>query len=154
MPAEKGDPIRFIRGVYAGCKGWINKSKNNKKKSNFRHVIVELDDGVEKATRVKFNSYRKPFSEAHYYEEAAVQQHSDLEFAMIRLAEMFVECGIHDNMHTLRLFDAELRVARANQTRMGGKARYRNVLFTDPPQDDYIDQQGQEQSGVPVSNLI
>jgi len=43
---EKGDEIRFVRGSYAGRKGWLNDAKVNTIKTPMHHVIVLLDDDV------------------------------------------------------------------------------------------------------------
>ena len=128
--AEKGDEIRFIRGSYEGFIGWINKSKKTKKKkSSRRFVIVLLDDGTEKQTWVKKNSYRKRHSDPASYEEAALQQHSDMELTMIKLAEMFAEIGTSNFQEVVRLFYIELEIAYKNQKELGNKARFRNVEF-------------------------
>jgi hypothetical protein len=121
MP-EKGEEIRFVRGVYVGCVGWINKSRKNKK-SSYRHVIVALE-GEEKATRVKKSSLRKKFKAPRTYEEACLQQHSDIELAMIQLAEMFSQCHFQDNNNVLQLLNDELVVACDIQSRLGSKGHY------------------------------
>jgi hypothetical protein len=127
--AAKGDAIRFVKGKYAGLEGWIDKGKKKQKKSFFQNVIVRLED-EEKATYVKISSYRRQFSgAARTYEEAAMMQHSDIERAMIDLAEMFAQCAVRNNTEALRLFNDELNSAREFQQKLGNKARYRSVTF-------------------------
>lgn len=106
-----------------------------KKKSLRVYVIVLLDEDTndKKATQVKMSSFRDLTTAApRSFEEAAIIQHSDMEKAMMDLAEMFAQCGIRDNREALRLFNDELSLARNYQASLGGKARYRNVVFTTP----------------------
>jgi len=128
----KGREIRFIKGTYAGRKGWIDASRK-KTKSTFRHVIVEDDGDGEKFTRVKKTSYREPFKLPTSYEEAAMQQHPDIEKTMILLAEMLASCGIGThNAEVHQLLEDEIQKANTNLEKAGSKARFRNVEWVDP----------------------
>ena len=135
MP-QKGDEIRFVKGSYAGCVGWVNTSKRSKKKSSYVHVIVKTEGNIEKATRVKRNSIRQTFEDPTSFEEAALQQHADLELALIRVTEIFAECGINQTIEAIRLFEEELDRSRAFQISLGNKARYRHIEWTEPEVDD------------------
>ena len=126
--------MRFIRGTYAGRKGWINDAAPKRK---FIHqmwnAIVDVGDdeeGLEKITRVKTSSVRRAFlAEPRTLEEAVIQQHPDIELAMIRLAEMMAQTGIAANNETLRLFDIELTQAREFQRGLKNKATCRFAEF-------------------------
>lgn len=133
MSVEKGEPIRFIKGAYAGYTGWINASATKKKNSFWWPVIVDMD-GDETTTRVKESSMRKHFTAPPTtLEEAAVQQYPDLELAMIKLADIFAQiAGLQDNCQAVNLFNAELIRARNDQQKQGNKARYRHVHFEKP----------------------
>lgn len=117
--------------------GWIDNGKKKKKGSCYRNVIVafqEFDDDSnieEFETYVKESSYRKRWSrDARTFEEAAIMQHSDMEKAMIELAEMFASIGwTNTNHNALLLFDAELTRAKNNIQKLGSKARFRAVDF-------------------------
>lgn len=136
MPLNKGSEIRFVKGTYAGMHGWIDKDKKKKKGSAYRNVIVDYkakdgddEDGIYQ-TRVKESSYRKLWTQPKTFEEAALQQHPDIEKAMITLAEMFAQCGSDlSNDGVLQLFHEELTRAKAHIKGLGSKARYRYVLF-------------------------
>ena len=128
MP-EKGNQISFVKGAYAGYEGWIDISKRKKGWSQYQHVIVKLAMDKEKATRVKVSSYRVPFEEPRCFIEAAVQQHSDIELAVIRVCETFADLGLHDNLDSLKLINEELDRARNHQVNLGGKGRYRRVIW-------------------------
>lgn len=128
---ERGRPIRFVKGVYAGRHGWIDIS-HPETKSFYQNVIVADDGNGEKFTRVKKSSFRSHFQDPISYEEAALQQHFDMEQTMIKLAQMFVECGIKDNSEATELFAAELNTAAILQLQQGSKARWRDVTFVDP----------------------
>lgn len=128
----KGEAIRFVKGKYVGLNGWMDGSKKMKKNSVYQHVIVVLDEDhkEQKATRVKKNSFRKEFSSPpRNYVEAAMMQHPDIEKDMIDLAEKFAQLYMRDNVDFLRIIDHELSHARAFQSRLGSKARYRHVVF-------------------------
>lgn len=126
MSAQKGQEIRFIRGKYQGQTGWVNAAKKKTKKG-LQPVIVKMDNGVEKQTRVKVTSFRTPFSAANNYAEAALQQHPDMELAMIKLAESVAECGLRDINEMLVIFEAEIERAKFILLSKGSSARYRIV---------------------------
>lgn len=134
MEEDKGKTIRFVKGVYAGCTGWLNKSRKKKKGSPFRSVIVHVEDdeddlGFDKYTRVKDNSYRPSHKAPASFEEAALQQHPDLELTMIRFAEMLAECGITDPGQIGHLFAIEFARAVKYQHSLKSKARYRSTIY-------------------------
>ena len=128
MQSIKGKEIRFCRGKYSGYTGWENKAKKATKR--YVYVIVAKET-QEIQTRVKKNSIRDKWSQAQSFEEAALQQHPDMEQTMIKLAQMFAECDIYDNDEALRLFSCELDLARIYQQEAGSKARYRHVVFSE-----------------------
>ena len=131
---DKGEPIRFVKGTYAGLTGWKNKGKSRRKGSQLIPVIVLLEqDGKRlehlKATKVKRSSYRKRFTEPANKEDAALQQHLDLEAAMINCAAKWAEIATVDNTSIVNLFLAELVEAQKYQMQLKGKARYRYVEY-------------------------
>lgn len=134
-PSEKGAEIRFVKGVYKGEKGWLDKSKKQKKKV-MHSVGVDMEDDngqkVVKWTRVRANSYRKKFSAPKSYEEAAVQQHFKIEAAMIELAELFATCAVYSQENCVDLFAEELQVACEYQEKLGVKAKWRRVRMPGP----------------------
>jgi hypothetical protein len=132
---EKGEEIRFVKGTYAGLTGWKNKGKKKAKGSQMIPVIVLLETDRStnkdrlKATRVKRSSYRKRFAEPANKEEAAIQQHSDLEAAMIDFAAKWSQIGTVDPNNIIKLFLVELNDAQKLQKQLGNKARYRYVEY-------------------------
>ena len=40
----KGDEIRFIRGTYIGCTGWLDTANKSKRKSKLIWVVVNDED--------------------------------------------------------------------------------------------------------------
>lgn len=144
MEMEKGDEIRFVKGTYSGLVGWKNKAKKKVKGSQMIPVIVLLEkiaNGKDKvkATKVKRSSYRKRFSEATSKEQAAIQQHPDLELAMINLAAIWAQMGTTDLKNIVKLFTDELADAQQLQRKLKGKARYRFVEFPFKRQRDAED---------------
>ena len=124
----KGDELRFVKGTWVGYSGWKDLSVKPKKGSEKRAVIVDKD-GEEIATDVNKSSIRKPHAAPRTFEEALLQQHKDVETAMVKLAEMFAKCGISNNNNVLTLFSLELTRARDYQMKLGAKARWRHVDF-------------------------
>ena len=112
---EKGKAIRLVKGTYVGRNGWINNSRVALKNSSMVCVIVDLEDGKEKATHVQKTSICPVHEEPQSFKEAALQQHKDLELALVKLAEKFARCGVLDNREALRLFNDELNNAREKQ---------------------------------------
>jgi hypothetical protein len=130
--AEKGEKIRFVKGRYQNLTGWKDKSYKKKRGSNYRGVIVKFEDGSQKVTRVKKSSFRPSHEDAVCFEQAAMQQNPDMEHAMIRFAEMWVECHINSNDKAVEYLHYEIERARLRQKELGSKARYRKVEFTAP----------------------
>jgi hypothetical protein len=126
--ADKGDPIRFVKGSYAGLTGWINKARK-KKRNGYINVIVLLEDGTEKKTHVRKGSSREPQSSPSSYEEAILQQHPDIEKKMTELASMFAACNVMDDQKAAALFFFELGRAKTEQQELRGKARWRQVTY-------------------------
>ena len=125
---EKGEAIRFVKGTYAGLIGWKNKAKKKIKGSPNVPVIVQVDKKL-KATKVRLTSYRDPFTDPASKEAAAIQQHPDLELAMIDLAAIWAQMGTIDTRNVLALFTTELEQAQKNQKKLKGKARFRSVEY-------------------------
>lgn len=128
----RGRPIRFVKGTYAGRHGWIDSSRRETKSFSQAVIVAASEDDVERCTRVLKSSFRWEFQDPTSFEEAALQQHFDMEQTMIKLAQMFVECGICDNHQATELFKAELDIAATLQLQKGSSARWRDVTFVDP----------------------
>ena len=87
-------------------------------------MIVQLEDSSEKVTCVKKSSFRPNHEAADGAEKAAMQQHPDMEHAMIRFAEMWVECDIPTNDKAVECIHFKIARARAGQTELGSKAHF------------------------------
>ena len=114
---QKGKAIRFVKGTCVGCVGWIDKAFKKKKRSPHVDVIVDMDGSLVQKY-VKKTSIRDAFARPKSYEEAALQQHNDIETAMIKLAEKFAECGIEDQQEAANLFMMELKHACKLQAKL------------------------------------
>lgn len=127
----KGDKIRIIKGKYVGCEAWKDGKKKRKKGSRSRPVIVRLADGSEKRTNIYTNSYKMLHGHPSCYEEAAMQQHTDMELALMRFAEMWISCRMtaESDEFALEFLKLELNEARSKFKDLGSKARYRLVEF-------------------------
>ena len=91
--SEKGDKIRIIGGKYIGKTGWINKAK--KATSVSTHVIILLDDEVEKATCIWSKNVAKASNQKpKTYIEAALQQQPAMEKLMKHLCHHLARCDV------------------------------------------------------------
>jgi hypothetical protein len=129
---RKGDAVRFVKGKYKGLTGWIDKDwKTEAPDSDYVGVVVVKKSGTEKATYVKRSSVRPVHKNPRCFEEAAIQQHKELEQALICFAELWVECGINNNDMALKFLNDEINAARDRQTKRGSKACYRWTNYKD-----------------------
>ena len=123
-PPVKGDEIRFIRGTYKGCTGWMDTANKLKSKSKMVWVVVD-DEDEEVHSRVWRTSIRESFQAPATWAEAVVQQHPDIESAVIEVARLFASCSIEDEMSVLKLVGEEIRRAMTEN----GKKTIRVVTF-------------------------
>ena len=133
MP-RKGEPIRIVRGNYAGCIAWYDKSKKMKKKNSPDvHVIIQEDDDDPDEltyTHIRKTSIRKPFEgQPASHAEACIWQHSDIEQTMSKLAQMSAECQVTNSSEITHLLQKELDRVHAELAKKKLKARYREVDF-------------------------
>lgn len=119
----KGEKVKFKGGIYSGRLGWINDAKKATK--FFVHVVVALDDGEEKATRVKKTSVTK-LSEVRApatYEDALLDQYPDVNKDFDRLAMKLVLCGIEHDKELGRLFEIFRYKIKEAQDKLDSKFR-------------------------------
>ena len=92
QPPTKGAAIKFVGGTYQGLYGWLNRDRQCS--TCFVYVIVALKAGKEKCTKVRHENYvlRTAIRNPTNYEEAAVQQHADIDAMLRRLAKSLAEC--------------------------------------------------------------
>lgn len=122
MEHDKGKTVSFVKGVHADCAGWLNKSRKTKKGNPFGSMIVhveEANEGSNNCIRVKDNFCHPSHKDPVSHEEAALQQHPDME---LHLAEMFAECGVTEATAIGRLFTIKFVMAVKCQHSLNGKA--------------------------------
>jgi hypothetical protein len=89
-PHVKGREIRFVRGTYIGCNGWIDSA--NKTKKGWVWTVVDDEDYEEEVhARVQKSSVREKHKPPTNWAEAAIQAHPEIDFAIIELSRMFVK---------------------------------------------------------------
>ena len=127
---KKGEPLRFVNGKYNGFEGWVNAEKEKTKKMIY--VIIDLGDGVLKTSMVKKSSVATPHESPDSYEEAALQQHPDIDLLMSKLARELARCHIGSDSNKMKkLFAAKLVHAESEQFHLGNRATWRDVQFGD-----------------------
>jgi hypothetical protein len=110
----QGREIRFVRGTYKGCTGWVDEA--NKTKRGLVWVVVDDKDYEEDVhARVWKSSIREIQKAPTTWAEAAVQEHREIEFAIIEVSRMFATCtGLDDTTwaSVVDLFGKEIKLAK------------------------------------------
>jgi hypothetical protein len=135
--ADKGDPIRFISGVYDGETGWFDSSNAHTPKMYY--VIVDNDNGKGIYTRVGKSSVAdhsnitvtSPFT-------AALKKVPALEKEMNALCKTLVMCKITEvTPEIMELLQENIKkVATQHQK---GKKGHPAVVYNIDPWDDELD---------------
>jgi len=129
----RGERIRFVRGVYAGERGWINSAKSPT--DSYVHVVLdckqEAKDDADYATCVKKNSIMR---DAHpkNAEQYVVQEDPKVAFHLGKFCEALAEAGFADAGATdemLAVVGAYINLACQLQTQKGRKAKYSDVAW-------------------------
>lgn len=121
---SKGSKIRFVRGTYKGCKGWLDAT--NGFTASSAYVIVD-DDGEEIYTRVRQTSFRVD-KEPTTWAEAAARQHPEIGAAVNEVAQLFASCAIKDEASIYKLIAEEIsRVQKQHEK--SNKKKVRRVKF-------------------------
>jgi hypothetical protein len=118
-PPIKGDEIRFIRGTYKDLDGWLDTANKSKRKSKTIWVVVDDEDYQEEIhTKVWRSSIRARQIAPKTWAEAAVQQHPEIEDAVIEVARLFASCLIADEKSVIELIGNEIRQAQTEKSAM------------------------------------
>jgi hypothetical protein len=129
-PPVKGDAIRFIRGSFKECTGWLDTANKSKRRSKMIWVVVNDEDYDEEVhAHVWRTSIREPHKVPVTWAEAAVQQHPEIEAAVIEMARLFASCSMADETSVMELIGEEITRA---QTETGNlpKQTVRVVTFS------------------------
>jgi hypothetical protein len=128
-PTVKGREVRFVRGTYKGCTGWVDSA--NKTKKGWVWVVVDDEDYEEEVhARVWKSSIRESHKAPTTWAEAAVQQHPEIEFAIIEVSRMFATCTTFDDRtwpSVVDLLGKELKLA---QQHVGDEIKKTRVVNT------------------------
>ncbi len=114
---QRGREIRFVKGKYIGYNGWINDHGDHTAQSYT--VIVsgyKRDNGAtqDKITKVRKESVRdRTLPPPNSKSEAIMQQHPEIEAAVIEMARLFASCSITDEKSVMALIGKEIRRAQA-----------------------------------------
>ena len=121
---DRGKPVKFTGGKYAGCSGWIDKGKGETRRSVY--VIIVLNDGRTKHTRVLKESIESD-SEPTNFGEALVKEYPDIRQILKKLTSSLaqVEMDSNETEAMVTYFHDQLLQAQSKQERLGGRARWR-----------------------------
>ena len=131
---QKGEEIEFWKGTYKGKTGW--KVANGKSMKVFVYVIVDMEDGTEKKTKVQKSSIRplkKNNPEPKTLAQAVLLENKDIDSTMDFLAEELVKVGIsHNDKNIFILLAEKIEKAQKKQEALGIKAVYHKVNWMPP----------------------
>jgi hypothetical protein len=131
---KKGARIKFVGGKYTGRGGWLDNGRDPT--DSFTPVVVKLKNDKEKVTKVLHENYvlRTELADPTSYEEAAFQQHADIDRLLTLLCKNMAECEMLDSAgnsgtQLSRIFLERLLKAQTRQTAKGDAARWRRVRW-------------------------
>ena len=132
--SNEGSQIKIIGGSNKGCNGWIDKSRETT--DCYTPVILKYR-GKEKTTKVKHENYVlvTEIKDAVNYEEAMIQQHSDIEDLLNQLVRKMAECEMiradgESATNLCTIFRVHLAKAIIRQNSKGNKARWCRVRWS------------------------
>ena len=85
---DRGKPVKFTGGKYAGCSGWIDKGKGETRRSVY--VIILLNDGRTKRTRVLKEGI-EPESTPTNFAEALMKEYPDIRQILKKLTSLLAQ---------------------------------------------------------------
>jgi hypothetical protein len=125
----KGKEIKIIRGEYTGMKAWVDADAKKLKK--LVYVIISVREGEDLRKRIWKSSVRSRSRPASW-EEAILDQHSDIDGKMDELANLLAKCEVQDNSQPMaEIFMAKMNEANARQAAMGHRAVWRVTRYTE-----------------------
>lgn len=128
---EKGNPVRIVGGKYIGREGWRRAGKANTR--HYAYVILRLEDGEEKEFRIRKGNVGRPFTPPRDYVDAVLQQHEEIDHALVKLCKLLAKCDLTGAETELqRAFLQQMQAAHAQQLSEGGKALWFRVDFQGP----------------------
>ena len=140
MTGRRGNPIRFVTGIYVGKTGWVDTEREAT--PHYIHVIVhrvKKKDGsvVDTATKVKKSSvaFTDP-GPPQTFAEAILRQQPKIEQTMNKLCRQLAMCGLGgDDVAIHYIFTLKLRAAAQEQYDKGSDAVWKQIDFTPPDSD-------------------
>jgi hypothetical protein len=128
---KKGNSVRFCGGKYIGKTGWLNDEKGVTQQKVY--VIVDMGDEKTKETIVNRESIAAPYTQPGTFEEAALQQHPDIESMMDKLVRQLAKCNVGSTDVSVQTiastFFNKMVKARTKQVELGKKATWRDVTW-------------------------
>ena len=123
MPAL-GEPIIIKGGIYAGLKGWIDP--NGKKTKEMASVIVEVEEGVRKHTKIYKNSFilKKDKKTASTVTAKLLEGQPQVAKDLDAVAKKMARLGIVDGREATEMFNQLVNTHIAALRKKGPKANY------------------------------
>ena len=126
LAERKGDSIRIKTEKYKECDAWKDTWKTTT--SKMIYVIVETEQGLI-STRLNKDSIGSAFGIPASYEEAALQQHPDVDRKLDDLVKQLAMFDIDSSGDIMRIFAGRLDEAAAKHVAKGSNAPIRRVLW-------------------------
>ena len=125
LELRKGNPCRILSKKYKECNAWYDKGRNNTKCK--MAVIIEYAQGRLKSSLINDENVEEVYGEPASYEEAAMQQHPDIDLKFDSLCTLLAQCNIQSGESIKAIFETKLNRANIIQQSKGNKAVWRCV---------------------------
>ena len=123
---NKGAEIYRKTGKYGGMTGWIDGDK--RETAQMVYVIIDYGESRYRTTRLRKESVGNHRATPKTYEQAAFQQHRDVEQLMNQLARKLAQLNVNTEV-TCKMFEETLNKAKKHQQQKKHKALWKNVEF-------------------------
>ncbi len=111
---DKGERICISGSLYSCLNGWHWVGKNDM--AQYTYIIVKLQDGQEKGTRVK-KKFVGPFNTPTNYFNAALWQYGEVKCTFNHLCKLLAKCNLNGSEEDLQhTFILKMQTVYANQT--------------------------------------
>ena len=128
LAERKGIPVRILSKKYKKCPAW--RDTNHSDTRCKVHVIIEYEPGKLRGTLINKENVADDYPEPTSYEEAALQQIDQIDYAMDHLCKLLSEANIQSGEEITRIFSAKLDRATIIQFSKGTSAKWFQVNYT------------------------
>lgn len=125
----KGEEVSIVAGTYKGMRAWKNTARTQPEKMVY--IIVEIEGGIEHATRIRKSSIGPAVKPPNSYEGAVMQQKPEIGELLRKAARLLVQCGVED-FHAVGEIVSNIFIdEQVKHHEKGVDAKYFNIEWDD-----------------------